>query len=209
MKWKQLSQAIQSLLCVMTLLFCAKPIPVIASEDPVVMLKRVTDQVMRTLKQNQDSYRSNPTKIYGLVNGFIVPHADFEEMARWIVGKNAWTRASPHTQQVFVQALKNLVIRTYSRSLLNYTNHNIDFLPLRESPNNKKRIQVSSIVRDGSRVLRLDYRLIDSTSGWKVYDIIIEGVSLTQGYRAQFSDDVRRNGVEGALARMRQQDDKP
>ncbi len=181
-----------------------------SESDPIVLLKGVTERVMKSLKNNRKDYQSNPNHLFALVNDLIVPYADFAEMSRWVVGRNAWTAASETSKKSFADALKNLVIRTYARSLLNYTDQTIDFLPLRQSAEGKARTIVSSIIRDGAKgSLRLDYRLVRVGNKWKVYDIIIEGISLMQGYRAQFEDDVKQGGVDAALKKIKQQKGNP
>jgi phospholipid transport system substrate-binding protein len=202
MTLNKLAQLTLSLVCSLVLLLGAQT--AFADQDPVTMLKEVTGQVMDNLKDNKEHYRNNPNKLYEMVNSLILPHADFEEMSRWVVGKKAWVAADAAAQKAFVSELKTLVIRSYARSLVNYTDQTIEFLPMRNPAGEKVRIQVPSVIRNGGQTLKLDYRLLKAAGDWRVYDIVIEGVSLMQGYRAQFADDVRRNGVEGALSKLRQ-----
>lgn len=175
-----------------------------AAQDPISMLKGVTDQVMKQLTANVGTYRANPSQLYSMVDSVIIPHADFEEMVRWIVGRKAWQSADEATRTAFTAELKKIVIRTYARSLLNYSNQTIEFMPLRGSAEGKGRIQVSSVINDPRQGnLRLDYRLVRSGETWKVYDIIIEGVSLMQGYRSQFQDAINNGGMKAALAQIK------
>lgn len=193
-----------SLLCLFVLFLGAEPL--MAESDPIALLKGVTNRVMDALKTNRNDYKSNPNHLYGLVNDQIIPYADFEEMSRWVVGRNAWNHASDETKKAFAEALKNLVIRTYARSLLNYTDQTIEFLPLRQPIEGKARTIVYSIIRDGGKgTLHVDYRMVRKGDDWRVYDIIIEGISLMQGYRAQFETDVQQGGVQAALQKIRQQ----
>lgn len=173
------------------------------AEDPIQMLDQVTKRVLAELKANRAQLKNSRAKLYSLVDYLIIPHVDFAEMARWVVGRNAWQKADAATQQAFVQEFKTLVVRTYATALLGYTNQTIEFLPLRGS-SDKQRVQVFSLIKEGGKVLHLDYRLIREASGWRVYDIIIEGVSLMQGYRAQFADDIQRGGLQAAIEKMRQ-----
>ncbi len=174
-----------------------------AAEDPVEMLKQVTGSVMQSLKDHQENIKQNPNKLYELVDHLILPHVDFVEMARWVVGRNAWKEASPEVQKAFVSQFRTMVVRSYARSLLGYTDQEVEFLPLREPVKNQQRIQVSSLIKDGSQSTQMNYYLLKEADGWRVYDIIIEGVSLVQGYRAQFADDVRIGGVAQAVETMR------
>lgn len=176
----------------------------LSAEDPVEMLRGVTQRVMTELRTHRNEIRSNRNKIYTLVNHLIVPYVDFTEMSRWVVGRNAWKETDPETRDEFVKEFKNLVIGSYAGSLLGYTDQQIEFLPLRVSPEDQERIQVSSLIKEnGKAPLHLDYRLIRQGGSWKVYDIIVEGVSLAQGYRAQFSEDVRNGGVATVIESMK------
>lgn len=176
-----------------------------AQSDPAVTLKEVTSRVMKTLKDNRSAYQSNPNRIYTLVDDLIIPYADFEEMARWVAGRNAWKKADTETQQSFVKGLKNLVVRTYARSLLHYTDQTIEFLPSRQTEEGKSRALVSSVIRDGGRgTLRVDYRMVRHGDQWKVYDIVIEGVSLMQGYHSQFENEINQQGLAGAVQKINQ-----
>lgn len=175
-----------------------------ATEDPTVMLKGVTDRVMSVLKQNRDALQQNPGQVYGIVNQYIVPYVDFNEMSRWVLGRNAWNNATPAQQQMFVKEFKTLLVNSYAKSLLAFTNQTVEFLPNRNQSTGG-RTQVSSVIKGTPRGdIHIDYRLIQSGNGWKVYDILIEGVSLAQGYRAQFADPLQSGGIDAVIRLIQQ-----
>jgi phospholipid transport system substrate-binding protein len=175
-----------------------------ADSGPVQMLRGVTNQVMNELKANKESLANDTNALYGLVNRFIVPHADFTEMGKWVVGRNAWQSADAATQQSFVNEFQTLVVRSYAGALLAYTDQEVVFLPLRDQAE-KQRVQVSTLIKDGEqKPLHIDYRVLKVGNEWKVYDIIIEGVGLMQGYRAQFANEVQQGGLKAVTAKIRQ-----
>lgn len=177
---------------------------VFSAEDPIGMLKSVTSNVMQELRTHRQEVRQSSSKLYALVDHLILPHVDFLEMARWVVGRNAWKAADSATQDRFIAEFKTLVVRSYARSLLEYTDQEIEFLPLRGAIGDKQRIQVSSLIKEnGKEPVRMNYNLIRDNGNWKVYDIIVEGVSLMRGYREQFADDIRRGGLEAVIASVR------
>jgi len=177
-------------------------------QNPVEVLKSVTSRVLGELKNHRELLKENPDKIYDVVNFIILPHVDFVEMAKWVVGRNAWKAADIATQKAFVQAFKTMVVRTYAKSLLEYTDQTIDFLPLRETVGSQQRIQASSIIKSDNQTVHIDYYLLREGSEWKIYDIVIEGVSLVQGYRAQFADDVQQGGVSAVVAAIRRHNEE-
>jgi len=200
----------QSLVLLSVLLCLASASPAFSAQDPIVMLKSVTDSVLQELRTHRQEVRQSSKKLYALVDHLILPHVDFSEMARWVVGRSAWKSADDATQKAFVAEFKTLVVRSYAHSLLEYTDQKIEFLPLRGAIGDKQRIQVLSLIKDsGKAPVHMDYYLIREGDDWKVYDIIIEGISLMQGYRAQFAEDIRQGGIAAAIDRMRKHNNAP
>lgn len=174
-----------------------------AVEDPTEMLERVTDEMLSTMAQHRSELESNPNKIYEIVNRVLVPHVEFNEMSRWVAGRSGWSRASADERAAFTRAFRQLVIRTYAGSLNNYETQTVEYLPLRENIGDKRQIQVQSIIRKpGHDILNVSYRLVRTPSGWKVYDIIIEGVSLLKGFQNQFSAEIQREGLAAVTERI-------
>ena len=174
-----------------------------AAEDPIRLLESITDNVMSKLKNNASEVDSGNKGAYEVVNEYILPHVDFNEMSQWVAGRTAWGKATENYRSQFISEFKVLVVRTYATALNNYSNETIEFI--NNNVNTERtRIQVSSwVVRAGQENLRLDYRLIKHGDTWMVYDVIIEGVSILQGFQAQFSDDIRNNGLPNVIAKIK------
>lgn len=172
---------------------------ILALENPEEMLQSLTHQVMKNITTNITKFKKHPNELYALIDTRICPHIDFVEMARWVVGRNAWRAADQATQQAFITAFKTLMIRSYANSLLEYAHYTLDFLPLKGDWNTQKRVSVLSHLIGEGHTLHMEYRLLREESDWKVYDIIFENVSLIQGYRAQFAQDIQKNGVRAAI----------
>lgn len=179
-----------------------------AVTDPVVMLDTVTKNVLKELREHHDSLQTDSKQIYNLVNEHVLPYVDFTEMSRWVAGKTAWGQASEASREQFVKEFKVLVVRTYATALKSYSNEKVEFAE-QEVNTERKRIQITSrIVRENNEHIRLDYRLIKNGDSWLVYDIIIEGISILQGFQAQFSDDIRLNGLEPVIAKIKDHNSK-
>ncbi len=174
------------------------------AEDPVVMLKEVTSNVLNALSEHERRDPDNLKGIYSLVDRYILPHVDFDEMSLWVAGRTVWGKASDKTREEFVDAFKVLVVRTYATALNNYTNEKVVFGTQTIDPA-KQRIQISStVVRQGKDSVKLDYRLVKHEDKWYVYDVIIEGVSILQGFQAQFSDQIRQDGLQKVIAQIQE-----
>ena len=174
-----------------------------AQPDPIKLMQAITTKVQTEIKKNRATIDKDPTFTYKIIDRVVLPHVDFVEMAKWIAGKTAWNAASPKEQEAFIKEFKILVVRTYSSSLNKYNNEKVEFFPLQKSASNI-RIQVSSkIIREGKEDISVDYRLIADNDDWKLYDIVIEGVSILKGFQAQFSEQIRNHGLSTVVNKIK------
>ncbi len=171
-------------------------------EDPIIMLREISTNVLHALQQHKNP---NDLKgIYSLVDKYILPYVDFNEMSEWVAGRNIWNKASESTRKKFISVFQILVVRTYATALNSYTNEKVEFAK-QNLDLSKTRIQISStIIRHGKENIKLDYRLIQKDNKWYVYDIIIEGVSILQGFQAQFSDEIRQQGLQKVIIQIQE-----
>ena len=178
---------------------------------PEVLVKSVTTEVLSIIRQNKDPRDGNAKKIAELVETRILPHFDFTRMTQLAMGRN-WRAASPEQQKAITAEFKTLVVHIYSASLTNYRDQTIEFLPLRMAPGETE-VTVSSVVKQsGAQPIAIAYKLAQEPSGWKVYNVTIDGVSLIITYRDTFANLVRDRGVDGlirALATKNRQNDAP
>jgi len=191
--------AMLSLLCVSQ---------VMAINDPVRMLQSVTDQVLTELKENKAVLEAQPEKVNEIVDRLMVPHADFVEMSRWVAGRAAWSRASDSEKHAFIKAFRDLIVHTYAGSLNEYDAQSIEYKPLRGNPS-ATQVQVASVINTSdSGPIHLSYRLTRASGEWKVYDIVIEGVSLLKGFQNQFSQEISEDGLAAVTEKIRNHNEK-
>lgn len=181
-----------------------------ALERPEVVLEDVTQEMLLALKKNDLQIKQNPEKLVQIIENILVPHVDVYDMSRWVVGRNAWLRASKSQKNRFAGAFKDLMIRTYASSLTAYSDQKIVYKPVRGNIESKKRIEVTSqILESGRAPIHVTYRLVQKQGKWRVYDIIIEGVSLLKGFKSQFAQDIQQKGLDVVIDKMREHNQKP
>lgn len=182
-----------------------KPVVPAKPEDPVLMLQDITNNVLQALRSRGGS-ETSLKGVYNLVDKYIIPYADFDEMSQWVAGRKVWGKATEKTKESFMDAFKILLVRTYATALNSYTNEKVVF-PQQKLDLTKQRIQIrSTIVRTNEKQenIRVDYRLLKKNSKWYVYDIIIEGVSILQGFQAQFSNEIKQKGLEKVTVQIQE-----
>lgn len=181
-----------------------------AIQRPEVELKSVTDQMLSALKRESGTIENNPNRLFVIVNNILVPHVDIDDMSRWVIGRNAWMKATPAQRSEFSKAFKNLLIRTYSSNLTAYTNQTIEYLPVRDDVAAKNRVQVATLIKSSNRdPIRVSYRLKKMSDKWMLYDISVEGVSLLRGFKAQFEPEAQSAGISAVIQKIKNHNEKP
>ncbi|HEB83272.1 MAG TPA: ABC transporter substrate-binding protein [Gammaproteobacteria bacterium] len=172
-------------------------------ESPVEMLERTSNQVIEILRNDMDELKKNPDKVYRIVDEYILPHLDDVTMAKLALGKN-WKKATREQKLEFVESFRNLLIRTYSKSLLEFSDQEIRYFPVKVPPDAKKISVKAEVIQPGGPPVPLAYRMRVKNNMWKVYDIKVDGVSLVTSYRGTFTQEIRKSGIEGLLEYLRE-----
>ena len=181
----------------------AVPMAVAADEAPDVMIKRLSDEVLATIKADAAIKAGDTNRILALVDSKIMPNVDFRRMSAAAVGP-AWRRATPEQQKRLEEEFKVLLVRTYSGALAQVDDQTISIKPQRSSPSDTD-VVVRTEVRGRGDPIQLDYRLEKTPgqgAGWKIYNLNILGVWMVETYRNQFAQEINAKGVEGLIAAL-------
>lgn len=173
----------------------------VAAEGPDELVKRTADDVLAVVKSDKDIQAGNQDKIFKLAEEKILPNFNFDKVSRLVLGKN-WTKATPEQKTAFQNEFKTLLLRTYATALSKYKNQVIEYKPLRLAEGTTSATVKTSIVQQGGQPIAVDYSLEKGADAWKVYDIVIEGVSLVTNYRSQFAQEIRQNGLDSLIKKL-------
>ncbi len=176
--------------------------PVFAQEqNPEELIKRMTQEVMDAVKSDKQLAAGDKQKALKLAEEKILPHVDFEEATRIAVGRN-WAQASPEQKKKLVAEFRNMLVRTYSNAIQAYEGQEMKVLPVRMKPGDTDVTVRNQFVRSGQKPVALDYSMRKTEKGWKIYDIVVEGVSLVLTYRSEFDAVVKQEGIDGLIKRL-------
>lgn len=159
------------------------------------LVRKTADDVLATIKKDKEIQAGSQQKIFALAEEKILPNFDFDRVCRMVLGKN-WKTATPEQQANFQKEFRSLLLRTYATALTKYKDQVIEFKPMRAEAGAKNVSVKTQILQSGGQPITVDYSLVKVENGWKVYDIVIEGVSLVTNYRSQFSNEIRTNGLD-------------
>ncbi|MEK7321593.1 MAG: ABC transporter substrate-binding protein [Pseudomonadota bacterium] len=167
----------------------------LAATSPQELVQRTADQMLAKLKTEKQVIDQHPERIYELVNQIVLPHFDFERMSSWVLGKY-WRAATPAQKQQFMDQFRTLLVRTYAKSLSEYTDNKISYLPMRPSPQENQVKVRTEVDQPGGFPIPIDYELYRKGDDWKVIDVTIDGVSLVNNYRSTFATQIRQDGLD-------------
>ena len=163
-----------------------------------VLINNTAQEVLAIVKQDKDIQAGNQKKVLELVDAKVLPHFDFMRMTRLAVGKH-WRTATAEQQQALITEFRNLLVRTYTKAFTVYRDQTVEVKPFKMSANATEVTVKTVIVKQGTQAIPVDYDMEKTATGWKVYDLSIEGVSLVTNYRGTFSDQVQQAGIDGLI----------
>jgi len=175
---------------------------------PDVMVKNTANEVLEILKSNKDIENGDMNQIGKLVEEKIATKFDFNLMSRMVMGRN-WNTASKEQQDQFIVEFRSLLVRTYSSALSKYRNQTIEYKPLRAKPGDTEVKVKTQIIKPDGPAIPLDYSLAKIEDTWKVYDVIIDGLSLVAIYRGQFAEEVKKNGINSLIQKLAEKNKRP
>ena len=179
-------------------------VPAAAQElGPEELVKKVTADVLEAVKSDPKLQAGDRKKTLALAEQKVLPHVDFQEAARLAAGKS-WQTATPEQQQRITSEFRSMLIRIYSNAIDVYRGQTMKVLPLRMAPNATEVTVRNQYLREGRPPVPVEYAMKKTPEGWKIYDIVIEGVSLVLTYRAEFEQISRTSGIDGLIKRLQE-----
>jgi phospholipid transport system substrate-binding protein len=168
---------------------------------PDALVKNVTLEVVDLIAKDKEIRGGNRAKLIGLINDKVLPHFNFNSMAALAMGQS-WNKATPEQKKRVTDEFKTLLVRTYASALAAYSDQKFDFRPLRARANDTDVTVNVRVLQPGTQPVPIDYSMEKTASGWKVYDVMVGGVSLVANYRTEFNNLVRESGVDGLIKNL-------
>ena len=178
-------------------------LPAQAATVPENLIRETSDRVIADIKANRDTYRQEPGKIYQLVDSVVLPHFDFSAMTDLALG-NYRDQVSAAQRPTIVNEFRQLLVRTYSSALLEYTDQELTYLPMEGSVEDGRVVVRTEIAQAGGFPIPIDYSLRRGDDGWKVFDISVDQVSLVTNYRSSFARAIKKDGVDGLIKTLQE-----
>jgi phospholipid transport system substrate-binding protein len=171
-------------------------------EHPAMALvKDTTATIKQKIKEQDEAIKKDQEVLYDLVDKVVLPHFDFRKMSSWVLGKN-WRKADDAQKKKFTDQFSRLLVRTYSRALYDNVDQQIDFLPIRGKPQPDEVVIRTEIPQKGAFPIPIDYKMHLKDGEWKVYDVVIDSLSLVANYRTSFNQEIKQSGIDNLIAKL-------
>jgi phospholipid transport system substrate-binding protein len=170
---------------------------------PDELVRKVTEDVLAAIKSDKQLQAGDRKKALALAEEKILPHVDFREATQIAMGRS-WREATPAQQKQLVDEFRGLLVRIYSSAIDVYRGQTMKVLPLRAGRDATEVTVRNQYIREGQPPVAVNYAMLKTPAGWKIYDISVEGISLVLTYRSEFEAIVRASGVEGLIKRLQE-----
>src|SRR3954467_11436739 len=168
---------------------------------PDVLVKNVTLEVVDLITKDKDIQSGSRAKLIQLIDAKVLPHFDFPAMTALATGQS-WSKANADQKKRLTEEFKTLLVRTYASALSAYSTQKFDFRPLRAKPTDTDVTVNVRVIQPGAQPVPIDYSMEKTAAGWKVYDVMVGGVSLVANYRTEFASMVRETGIDGLIKNL-------
>jgi len=169
-----------------------------ANSDPKVVVETTVRAIIEVLEARADQNRLTEAD-RDAIRKVVAGHFDYREMSRRSLGR-PWNKISGVQQSEFTELFRELMERSYGNRLAEYNGQKVEFA---DAEYKKDKARVQSKVIDVNKETPVEYRLHQTKTGWQVYDIRIEGVSLVSTFRKDFDALLQKDGFEGLMKSLK------
>ncbi len=173
------------------------------AREPHEVVTGTVQGVIERVKREQGLLAAQPEKIYDVIDELILPNFDFEFMSKAVLGKNTWKNSSAQQHADFTSQFTSLLVRTYAKALLGYSDETINYVETISNPNSSiVKVKTEIISANGGLATPVDYWLHPSAGNWRVINVAFQGVNLVKTYRQSFASEVNNNGIDSLIQKL-------
>ena len=183
-------------------MFTAKAANTATPEDPSQIVQDTSEKILRILNRDADKLRNNPQEVQRLVDEILLPVIDLNTFSKLILSHN-WRQASTEQRRRFTQEFKGMLMRTYTKYLVDYAGTKVKLIPQRRPQRNSKRQTVSTeVIQPGKPPLSVNYSFWFNEGKWQAYNVTVDGLSLVHLFRNDFNREIDETSLDALIERM-------
>ncbi len=171
---------------------------------PTEAMKTTIDEVLRIIHEKDLKQPARSEDRRKQLEKTVGARFDYQEMSRRALGA-PWNTLTDQQKDDFVSLFQTLLTNSYADKIETYSGEGVQYLTERME---KEYAEVRTKVLSGKTEIPLDYRLVNKSDDWRVYDVVVDGVSLVNNYRGQFSKILRASSYSDLVEQLRKKSDK-
>jgi len=186
---------------IITLFFLLSP-ALLAKESADTFIIKTVEEISAFITENKTMLENDEEYLRTKVDELVIPKLNVSLMSKIVLGRDNWTSSNNYQKREFQKAFRSLMVRTYMKSLATFDGEKMKFMPFKAGKRpNIARVNSIYLLSEGE--LPVSYRLkFTESDGWKVFDIIIDGISLLKNYRTDFQDHIQNNGINSLITEL-------
>jgi phospholipid transport system substrate-binding protein len=186
---------------IITLFFLLSP-ALLAKESANIFIIKTVEEISAFITENKAMLENNDEYLRTKVDELVIPKLNISLMSKIVLGRDNWTSSNNYQKREFQKAFRSLMVRTYMKSLTTFDGEKMKFMPFKAGKRpNIARVNSIYLLSEGE--LPVSYRLkFVESDGWKVFDIIIDGISLLKNYRTDFQEHIQNNGINSLIIKL-------
>lgn len=162
-------------------------------------MKGTIDQALKVLRDESLKAPERAQERLEILEDIIGRRFDYKEMGKRTLGKH-WKQLSEADREEFVRLFQRFLSKTYAGNVDGFSDEQVEYLKERRKGDFA---EVQTAVTSDKSTISIYYRMLKSSNAWKVYDVVLDGVSLVKNFRSQFGRIIKAESVEGLLEKLR------
>jgi phospholipid transport system substrate-binding protein len=171
---------------------------------PTDAMKATIDEVLRIVRENELKQPNRAEERRQMLERVVEARFDYQEMSKRALGA-PWNTLSDQQKQEFVGLFRTLLTNSYADKIETYSGEGVQYLNERTE---KEYAEVRTKVLSGKTEIPLDYRLLNKANDWRVYDVTVDGISLVNNYRSQFTKIIKSSSYADLVEQLRKKSEK-
>lgn len=172
-----------------------------AAAGPTEVVQAAAENMVKALDKDREMYRRDPAKVGQLVEEYLLPHFDIEAAARVVLGKH-WRTATPEQRRRFIDAFYHTLLTQYAEALIDFTSDRLRVFPTRVDDDAMYATVRTLVKRNTGGEVDVKYELHKTSRGWKVWNVVIEGVSYVYSLQKDFEPQIGEQGIDAVIKRL-------
>lgn len=190
------------LITIFILVLCGSGTLVFADErTPEQIVEQTSNELLQIINEQSERIKTKEGYVNQVINDLILPVIDLQAMGKLILGKH-WKTASEEQRSQFIEQFKSMLVRTYAKSVADFGHAKVVVLPAQGEQKGKRHRVKSHLDLGSGTPLQADYVFRRKDDSWKVFDLVVDGLSLIKNFRTSFSQEISETSLDALIERL-------